>query len=576
MPNGLLDPNDHDLTDTSGTLNNLQYEDYYRGNADGTFTRLTQGSLALPVAGESIGSVDISSDGLSMVFDDNRQLEPDADPSGRTVYLRSGDRTVVVNKDDQGNLVVVPAGLAVSDDGNRVAFSQFGSTLYLRDVVAGQTTVVASDLSGSVSFGALSSDGRRIVFATALRLSSDDVDNSQDVYVYDVSATSYRRISAPTGAPSAVGPGNVDTCAAPAGSCEASTVAVSQDGSRVYFTSPEQLDGTKGVDGARNLYLNDGAGVRFVGTLDPGDPLGDGVRFTPDASKLVFESRAPLTGYDSAGHVEVYVYDPASDRVVCASCRPSGLPPTGDATLGNHAANADEHGDRVFFQSKDAIVPQDSNGRNDVYEYNVGKASPALISSGLSTNDSNYIGNGADGNDVYFYTTETLASNDRAGNIYKVYDARVNGVDFGSSPAPPKCTGEGCRGPQAPDPDPVSSATAQGSVGGRPPAATAPASKLSVSGAKSVTGTTARLSAKVSGAGKLRVTGSGVVAVSVKTSRAASYRLTVKLTKSSVARLKRTHRLVVSATVRFAPRAGAARSERVRLTFKVASKKKGH
>ena len=571
----ILDPTDHDPIDPTGPFNNIQYNDIYRRDADGTFARMTQGSLALPVGSESIAPADASSDGLDLVFSSTRQLEPDAAASSDSVYERSGNRTVVINKDEQGNLAPGSNGLAVSDDGNRVVFHQFGgSTLYLRDVAAEKTTVVAADLSGTVNFTALSNDGQRVVFVTTLRLSADDVDNSQDVYVYDVSAASYRRISAPTGSPNAVGPGNVDACSAPVGSCDASAVVVSRDGEQVYFTSAEQLDGNAGVAGARNLYLSDRAGVHFVATVDPSDPLGNRVRFTPDESKLIFESRAAVTAYDNAGHVEVYVYDPAG-RVVCGSCRPSGAPPTGEASLGNHAVNADVHG-RIFFQSSDAILPQDTNGRNDVYEYNVNTGSTALISSGVSGNDSNYIGNGVDGNDVYFYTTDALASNDHVGGIYKVYDARVDGVDLGSAPVSPKCTGEGCRGPQAPDPEPVGSATTQvGGKGSRPPV-TAPASKLSVSGAKSVTGTTAHLSAKVSGAGRLRVSGSGVVAVSVRTSRAAGYGLTVKLTKFAVARLKRTHRLVVSTTVRFTPRAGATRSERVRLTFKVASKKKGH
>jgi hypothetical protein len=596
VDDGIMDPNDQDPLDPNGPIFPQQYRDFYRRDADGTFTRMTQGSIAPPVPAELPTPVGISTDGLKLLFNDDRQLEPDANTTG-TVYLRAGNKTTVVSKDDHGNLLPVANGAAVSDDGNLVVFrDNVGETLYLRDVAAEQTTVVASGGAGiNVGLAAFSGNGKRMVLTTTAQLTADDVDNSGDLYEYDVAAASLKRISAPTGAPTGPGPGNADACAAPTFSCDVSPVALSQDGSKMYFVSPEQLDGTRGTDGATNLYLSEDGGVRFVATLDPGDPVFGGtpdqrqVRFTPDGSKLIFESRAGLTGYDNAGHMEIYVHDPAVGSIVCASCRPSGAPPTGDASLREgpgaessvefpqsplSPANSDEHGDHIFFQSSDAIVPQDTNGRYDVYEYNASNASTALISSGVSPNDSAYFGNGVDGKDVFFVTTDTLVPQDHTGNIFKVYDARVGG-GFPVSPESPKCTGEGCRGPQAPDPDVVSSGTTQALAQPRRPTASAPASKLTVSGTKSVTGTSVRLTAKVSGAGRLRVTGSGVVAASAKTSRAASYRLKVKLSKAGTARLKHTHRLAVSVTVRFTPSTGATRSVRVRLTFKVASKKKG-
>jgi hypothetical protein len=306
--------------------------------------------------------------------------------------------------------------------------------------------------------------------------------------------------------------------------------------------------------------------VHFVATVNPEE-----ARFTPDESKLIFTSRAALTGYDNAGHAEIYVYDPGIGEVVCASCRPSGAPPTADARLGYHALNSDDSG-HIFFGSRDPILTRDTNGRSDVYEYDLATGATALISSGVSPNDSNYIGNGVDGKDVYFFTTDTLASNDDVGRTYKVYDARVDGVDFGPSPQPPGCTGEGCRGPLAPDPETVTPATARP----RHPAATVRKSRLSVSGPRSVTGAKARLSAKVSGAGRLRVSGSGIVATSITTSRARAYPVTVRLNAESMARLRRRHRLTLSATVRFVPEEGTSRSLRVPLAFITASTKKGH
>ena len=76
--------------------------------------------------------------------------------------------------------------------------------------------------------------------------------------------------------------------------------------------------------------------------------------------------------------MEVYLYDPASGTFVCASCRANGTPPTADSTLFTYAGgssaviggyyrsrrgNSDANGEPVFFNSRDAVVPEDVNGR---------------------------------------------------------------------------------------------------------------------------------------------------------------------------------------------------------------------
>ena len=67
---------------------------------------------------------------------------------------------------------------------------------------------------------------------------------------------------------------------------------------------------------------------------------------------------------------------------------------------------------RVFFDSADALVPQDTNGREDVYEYEpqgVGSCARAggcvsLISSGTSSEESVFLDASETGNDVFFLT----------------------------------------------------------------------------------------------------------------------------------------------------------------------------
>jgi hypothetical protein len=595
-----IDPSDHDPVATATAQG--QFQDLYRRTPDGAFDHINHGSFETPVASESLQFLGASQDLDKIVFADDRQLEPGAPPGGG-IYQRDGQAMRLVSKDETG----APIGariLGSSADSSIVAFTTNDTqVLYVWSEQSGDTVravVIPGAVPGDLAVDSISADGREIFFTTAGSMTTDDVDTSRDLYRYDTTTQDVTLLSAPDGAGAR---GNSDACAAPlpgAGRCDVSPVTESRDGSKVYFVSPEQIVAGRGIDGGVNLYLSQRGDIRYVATLDPDDPVFEGggipnrhVRVTPDDTKLMFESRAALTSYDSAGHMEVYLYDPGADALTCASCRPNGTAPTGDSFLSlgpgpvgagglffinppGTTANADESGGRVFFNSLDAIVPKDSNGRNDVYEYTVATRTPALISSGTGERDSTYLGNGVDGRDVFFLTTDTLVPQDRNGNVYKLYDARVGG-GFPTSSVPPPCQGASCRPDEAPPrPAPQGSVQIVQRMPPTQPTATVP--RVLVSGSRSVKGTSVRLTAKVSGTGSLSVSGRGLVSASRKTSRSASYHLTVRLSKVSIARLRHARRLTLSATVRFIPAATGrsvpsgsgeptARSVRVRLTF---------
>jgi hypothetical protein len=239
----------------------------------------------------------------------------------------------------------------------------------------------------------------------------------------------------------------------------------SKDASKVYFISPEQLDGDRGTQGAPNLYLHAGGANHFVATLDQSD-ANFSVSVDRDLidhdTKLLFESRARITAYDNAGFSEVYEYDQSDGRVLCVSCRPDGIPADGPSTLRTFpsgtvskaniftknsvsVANADESGRRIFFQSSDSILPRDTNGNWDVYEFEPQTGQMSLISTGKSDGDSSYLGNGRDGRDVFILSLDQLAPQDHSAGTFKVYDARVGGgIPFDTQQS--TCQGEACRG----------------------------------------------------------------------------------------------------------------------------------
>jgi hypothetical protein len=109
----------------------------------------------------------------------------------------------------------------------------------------------------------------------------------------------------------------------------------------------------------------------------------------------------------------------------------------------------------VFFESSQALVPQDVNGVQDVYEWERDGSgschtSPGclyLLSGGTSTSWSTLLDASPSGNDVFVITRARLTPEDE-NDYFHVFDARVGGV---SGVAATACSGSGCQGvPPAP------------------------------------------------------------------------------------------------------------------------------
>ena len=225
-------------------------------------------------------------------------------------------------------------------------------------------------------------------------------------------------------------------------------------------------------------------------------------------------SSRSLTGYDNNDAAsgqpdeEVYLYDAAANRLVCAACNPSGARPTGVYEQGAQELMIDNRGvwekhwlaadlpgwrvpqtssiftppvsqprylsdsGRLFFNSVDSLVPQDTNGVADVYEYEppgVGSCKSegltfseradgcvSLISSGTSGKGSAFMDAGENGDDVFFTTAASLVAED-VDTSYDVYDAHVctAAVPCVQAPvSPPPCTsGDSCKAAPMPQPE---------------------------------------------------------------------------------------------------------------------------
>jgi hypothetical protein len=338
-----------------------------------------------------------------------------------------------------------------SVDGKYVAFIA-DDILYLRiddkETVELGPASTAPAGSGIPDLANVAADGSSVVFTSTAELTPDantGGGTGRDLYRYDIATGELTDLTVD---------GN-DT----AGADVQSIAGITSDNSRIYFAANGNL-APGATPGQRSLYVwHDGA-IDFVASaknlaLD-GDTLQPFFYLTPDGEHAVFASFESLTGYDNTdpltGQAHSEVFEANSEgNLTCLSCRADGTRPTGDSGLPFYHGLppgkirvASDDGSRVFFQSFDAIVPEASSGRQVVYQYANGKASP--ISPPRGTSQVTFLDTTPSGNDVFFSTYDELVSNPY-GHDAAVYDARVGG-GFPSARSE-SCSGPSCQGAPA-------------------------------------------------------------------------------------------------------------------------------
>jgi hypothetical protein len=422
---------------------------------------------------------------------------------------------------------------AISTNGSLVFWTSTAATssnLYVRDTATQETLQLSTVQKGASGAGpgkavfqTASADGSKVFFTDTQRLTpgskAGNQEHGSDLYVAELSGG-----NAP-GSPLSY----VLTDLTPEGiNGETAGVAVSEeagggvlgaseDGSYVYFAANGVLsksgnaageEATRGYCAGEqtpakttcNLYERHFNGsewtpTKLVAVLSSEDmpdwggvgPAGDlgymTSRVSPNGRYLAFMSDRSLTGYDNedaspeakgARDEEVYLYDASSERVVCASCNPTGARPSGvDDVEGPEGGSllvdapeiwmAEETGltdtwlagsvpgwtqmghqsalyqsrylsnsGRLFFNSPDHLVPAATGGKEKVYEYEpsgIGSCDSeggcvGLISSGTAEQEAAFLDASASGNDVFFLTASQLVQQDKD-TLDDVYDAHV-------------------------------------------------------------------------------------------------------------------------------------------------------
>jgi hypothetical protein len=407
---------------------------------------------------------------------------------------------------------------AISANGERVILGGGGTEgIYLHEMSSGANTRIDEPQGGAgpsenPQFVGASSDASKIFFIDSGPLTATSAASGDDLYEYDINRPASERLT---------------DLSVDANSGEVANVQMvlgeSKDGSYIYFSaagvlapgaspsvctnSEEARTGAAPKSESCNIYVRHDGVTSFVSDGWPGlGGSGELSRVSPDGQWLAFMSSGDITGYDTRDAItgepdqEVYLYGAFANHLTCASCDPTGARPVGvngrAATVPSWVSYQESYvlpyqprflsdGGRLFFNTYDALVPQDIDGTEDVYEFEpqgTGRCSSAasgyveamagclgLISSGTSSEGSSFVDASESGGDVFFRTAAKLVPQDfdDAMDIYDAHECSTAVPCLPVAPvSPPSCaTGDACKPAPTPQPGlfgPAPSATFSG------------------------------------------------------------------------------------------------------------------
>jgi hypothetical protein len=452
----------------------------YRRATNGTLDLISSGQTSAPPGTQFPPATNYGggADDLSVIAFDLNAPDPVVVTSGPqgpvnvpNLYAGNGTSLVLVSvlpggtaAPEGGAIGGGPTKLnAVSNDGSRIFWSTpaFGSTppeVYLRS--GGATTQVSEsqrstpDPDGVQAKNYLwaTPDGAHVFFSSGEKLTDDAVatGSNPDLYRYDVSSGDLTDL----------------TTQDAAGAGVLGVLGTSDSGGRVYFSATGSL-AAGATPGTPNLYVREGTTTTFIATLDQfndsenwgSDYTSKTARVSADGRYLLFSSIHQQTSYDNGGFREFYRYDHQTGSTQCVSCDPGGRAATASAALAGSSDSLSLSGinlrerrnlladGSVFFTSQERLVPEDTNGKYDVYMWQL-DGRLKLITTGLDTANSQFVDASADGSDIFVLTRQRLVGVDRDGDV-DLYDARVNGglaAQNPNAPAPP-CQGDDCKPP---------------------------------------------------------------------------------------------------------------------------------
>jgi hypothetical protein len=423
------------------------------------------------------------------IFTGSQSLQSAATPDGAHVFFTTSDKMVAADTDSgkrdiyefsggQTRLVSdgIPAAdstffLGCSEDGTHVTFGSASLTFVeLWQTVNGGTashvnvSETAEANNDQVNNVAMSADGTKVMFDTAESLTSDDTDAGagRDVFersgndtklvskpgttagfsslravsadgtkiwfdspdqleaAKDTNSTSDTYLASNLGSPTVVSiDADTDTAAGDSG-----FFAAVPDGSHVFFGTTTGLDSTD-LDGAADLYDRHGTATTWLSKPDPGQPddtFQNFVAASPDASLVYFTSNGQLKSSDTDSSTDLYLRSGTALKHITQQVAGNEfgvVAGCSEASVIRGCAATD--GSRLFFSSQEELLPSDTDFNDDVYRYTA-SSDTLELASGNGTHGAVVGGVSENGARVLFDSQDPLACQDTDAGEFDTYE----------------------------------------------------------------------------------------------------------------------------------------------------------
>ncbi|MEW6145776.1 MAG: hypothetical protein AB1598_12240 [Thermodesulfobacteriota bacterium] len=279
-------------------------------------------------------------------------LSSEGDPTGdnpdgnREIFLFDrGTEIFTQITDTTGEDNIVPA---LNSDGTLIAFDSSADVtggnpdgnreIFLYDADTDTFTQITDTVSGDSLVPDITPDGTTIGFHSSADLTGSNPDASLEVFLFDVVSMTFTQITDGDGINSA-------------------TAALSSDGGVIGLNSDTNPTGGN-PDNNREIFLFDTVAMSFTQVTDSADTDNGGPSISADGTRLVFTSRANLTGDNPDGNREVFLFDANT-----------GITTQITDSVGGSFSDAVISGDgtRILFTSGSDITGENPDGNIEVY-----------------------------------------------------------------------------------------------------------------------------------------------------------------------------------------------------------------
>ncbi len=372
-----------------------------------TTTHISQGQIN----GNGPNSVTFaraSQNGSRVFFVTVEQLAATDTDGAPDVYMREGATTTQISQGQiNGNGALLTTFASASQDGSRVFFStneQLAATdtdaaqdLYMREG-ATTTQISQGQINGNgaaaASFGGASQDGSRVFFLTGEQLAATDTDASTDLYMREGATTTQ------------ISQGQINGN----GAFSASFLGASQNGSRVFFFTGEQLAATD-TDSQPDIYMREGSTTTQItqGQIGGNGAFGPGFSgASQDGSRVFFPTSEQLAATDTDAAQDLYMREGATTTQI------SQGQINGNGAVAASFGGASQNGSRVFFVTNEQLAATDTDSVSDLY-MREGSTTTQITQGQIGGNGAfgaGFAGASQDGSRVFFFTAEQLAATD--------------------------------------------------------------------------------------------------------------------------------------------------------------------